>query len=587
LGLDKEEDNNMNKIKIVDQTIRLAQQGLWGFMMRTDHIAPIAETMDRVGYKAIGTVGGNGYVVEVRNLNEDPWERVRLLSRLMTRTPIRGSYQIWGLADFDQTTPRDIISLWIKRCIANGIKSFWVCDYQTDMEKFVYFARIAKAEGAEVAVALVYASSPVHTNEYWARKTRLIAEAKECVDAIVIGDPGGVLTPENTREFLTTVQRNCDGIPIEFQAQCSSGLAPQTYMEAIKVGVTTLQTAVAPLANGTSMPSTESILKNARHLGFTSDIDEDALAAESEHFRKIAEKEGFPIGVPPEYDLSFFEHQVPGGMMTNLTRQLREVKMEHRLDEILEEVVRVRKDFGYPVMATPYSQIVGAQAADNVISGERYKQVTDSTIKYVLGFYGEPVGAIDQNLMDKIMSFPRTKEFLNWKPASYLKSVDELRKEVGPELPDDELLLKLLIPGQPLKRGEAKKQTSAPAAKPTAPGSTSMDFPTEFSVDVDGEVFNVKISPVWDGEEGAEGEVSKKKKVKDVPAGAVSSGIAGLVLSFEVNVGDTVNAGDLVAMVEAMKMRRHVNCPHGGVVQEICAEAGEIVDPEDVLMVVV
>ncbi len=410
----------MDKIQIVDQTIRLAQQGLWGFMMRTDHIEPIAEVMDRVGYKAIGTVGGNGYVIQVRNLDEDPWERVRMLSRALKRTTLRGSYQIWGLADFEQTTPRDIIALWIRRCIANGIKSFWVCDYQTDMEKFAYFARIAKAEGAEVCVALVYASSPLHTNEHWARKVKLIAEVKDCVDAIVIGDPGGVLTPEYTREFLTTVQRNCDGIPIEFQAQCSSGLASITYVEAMKAGVTIMQTAVAPLANGTSMPSTESVLKNARRLGFTVDIDEDALAAESEHFRKIAEKEGFPLGVPMEYDLFYFEHQVPGGMMTNLTRQLREVKMEDRLGEILEEVVRVRKDFGYPVMATPYSQIVGAQAADNVISGERYKQVSDSTIKYVLGFYGEPVGPLDQNLVDRVMNAPRTKEFLIGHPAFIL-----------------------------------------------------------------------------------------------------------------------------------------------------------------------
>ncbi len=575
----------MDKIQIVDQTIRLAQQGLWGFMMRTDHIAPIAEVMDQVGYKAIGTVGGNGYVVEVRNLDEDPWERVRLLSRSVKRTPIRGSYQIWGLADFEQTTPRDIIALWIKRCVANGIKSFWVCDYQTDMEKFIYFARIAKAEGAEVAVALVYASSPVHTNEHWARKTKLIAEAKDCVDAIVIGDPGGVLTPENTREFLTTVQRNCDGIPIEFQAQCSSGLASMTYVEAMKAGVTTLQTAVAPLANGTSMPSTESILKNARRLGFASDLDEDALAAESDHFRKIAEKEGFPIGVPMEYDLFYFEHQVPGGMMTNLTRQLKEVRMEHRLEEILEEVVRVRKDFGYPVMATPYSQIVGAQAADNVISGERYKQVSDSTIKYILGYYGDPVGPVDQNLVDRVMNVPRTKAFLDWKPENYLKSVEKLRKEIGPELSDDELLLKILIPAKPVKRGEPKKQTGAPAAKPMAGGSPSMDFPQEFSVDVDGEVFSVKISPVLNGTPRI-AEVESPKKRTEAKPGGVPAGMAGLVLSFEVKVGDTVKAGDLVAMVEAMKMRRHINCPHGGVVKEICTCEGEIVQPDDVLMVV-
>ena len=578
----------MNKIEFVDQTLRDAQQSLWGFTMRTDHMTPIAEMMDRVGYRAIATVGSQAFTVQVRNLNEDPWERIRILSKLITRTPLRGSYQIGSLSSFDLSTPRDIITLWIKRSIANGIKSFWICDYQTDMEKFVYFARIAKAEGGEVVPALMYTSSPAHTNEHWARKTRLLAEAKDCVDRIMIEDASGVITPEGTRELVSTVQKNCEGLPIEFHSHCNSGLAPLCYLEAIQSGVTTVHTAVAPLANGTSLPATETILRNARRLGYTSDLNEDALAAVSAHFRNIAEKEGLPIGVPMEYDLFHFEHQVPGGMMTNLTRQLREVGMEHRLDEILEEVVLVRKEFGYPVMATPYSQIVGAQAVENVVSGERYKQLTDEVIKYVLGYYGEPVVPVDQNVMDRVMGLPRTKEFLNWKPEGYLKSVEELRQEIGPELSDDDLLLRTLIPGKPLKRGEPKEQVTAPVAKPRTPGSPPIDFPTEFSVDVDGEVFNVKISPVWGGTERTTRRERPEgpKRPKELPAGAVVSGMAGLVLSFEVKVGDSVNAGDRVAMIEAMKMRRHVNCPRSGVVKEICAREGEIVEPDDVLMVV-
>jgi pyruvate/oxaloacetate carboxyltransferase len=578
----------MNKIEFVDQTLRDAQQSLWGFTMRTDHMTPIAEMMDRVGYRAIATVGSQAFTVQVRNLNEDPWERIRILSKLITRTPLRGSYQIGSLSSFDLSTPRDIISLWIKRSVANGIKSFWICDYQADMEKFVYFARIAKAEGAEVVPALMYTSSPAHTNEHWARKTRLIAEAKDYVDRIMIEDASGVITPEGTRDLVSTVRKNCEGLPIEFHSHCNSGLAPLCYLEAIQSGVTTVHTAVAPLANGTSLPATETILRNARRLGYSSDLDEDVLAAVSVHFRKIAGKEGLSIGVPMEYDLFHFEHQVPGGMMTNLTRQLREVGMEHRLEEILEEVILVRKEFGYPVMATPYSQIVGAQAVENVVSGVRYKQLTDEAIKYVLGYYGEPVVPVDQNIMDRVMGLPRTKEFLNWMPEGYLKTVEELRQEIGPELSDDDLLLRILIPGKPLKRGGPKEQVTASVAKSIAPGSPPIDFPTEFSVDVDGEVFNVKISPVWGGAERTTGRERPEgaKRPKELPAGAVVSGMAGLVLSFEVKVGDSVNAGDLVAMIEAMKMRRHVNCPHGGVVKEICAREGEIVEPDDVLMVV-
>ena len=574
-----------NKIDFVDQTIRDAQQSLWGFTMRTDMITPIAQTMDQVGYRAIATVGSQAFTIQVRNLNEDPWERIRILSKMITKTPLRGSYQTGSLSSFDLSTPRDIITLWIKRSVANGLKSFWICDYQDDMKRFVYFARIAKAEGAEVVPALMYTYSPVHTSEVWARKTRLIAEAKDCVDRIMIEDAGGVLTPEHTRELVSTVQKNSDGIPLEFHSHCNSGLAPLCYLEAIKSGVTTVHTAVAPLANGTSLPATETILRNAQRLGYSSNLDEDALAAVSAHFRKIAEREGLPIGAPAEYDLFHYEHQVPGGMMTNLTRQLREVGMEHRLNEILEEVILVRKEFGYPVMATPYSQIVGAQAVENVVSGERYKQIPDEVIKYVMGYYGEPVVPVDQNVVDRVMSLPKAKEFTNWKPEGYFKSVEELRQEIGPELSDDELLLRILIPGKPIKWGEPRKEVKPPVVKATAPTHTPTDFPMEFSVDVDGEVFNVKISPVWDQADRTM-EVERPKRPKELPKGAVACGMAGLILAIKVKVGDRVSKGDLVAMIEAMKMRREVHSPHSGVVKEICVHEGEMVDPEDILMVV-
>lgn len=582
-----------DKIYFVDQTIRDAQQSLWGYMMRTDMITPIAEIMDRVGYRDIATVGSQAFTVQVRNLGEDPWERTRTLSKLIKKTPIRGSYQIGSLSSFDLSTPRDIITLWIKRSIANGIKGFWVCDYQDDMEKFIYFARIAKAEGAEVVPAIMYTSSPAHTSEHWANKTRLLLQARDCIDRIMIEDASGVITPDATREFISIIRDNCEGLPLEFHCHCNAGLAPLCYLEAIKAGVTTLHTAVMPLANSTSLPAVETVLKNARRLGFTSDIDEDALNAVSTHFRKIAEKEGLPIGAPVEYDLFHFDHQVPGGMMTNFARQLREVGMEDRLNQILEETILVRKDLGYPVMATPYSQIVGVQALEHVISGKRYEQITDEIIKYSLGYYGEPVVPIDANVMDRIMNYPRTREFLGWKPEGYLKSVEEFRSKLGPELSDDDLLLKILIPGKPITKDK-------PGGKPTAPPAGKVektvahDFPTSFNVEVDGDVFTVRISPVWNADEGAGvslGAVSEKafkaeRKQETPPPGAVLSGMSGLVLSIEVKIGDRITEGDTLAMIEAMKMRRRLGSPHSGVVKEVRAREGDIVNPEDILMVV-
>jgi pyruvate/oxaloacetate carboxyltransferase len=580
----------MNKVDFVDQTIRDAQQSLWGYMMRTDHIEPIAEAMDRVGYRAIATAGSQAFTIQVRSHNEDPWERIRILSRLLRRTSLRGSYQTGSLSAFDLSTPRSIIELWIQRSIANGIRSFWICDYQDDMDRFRYYAEIAKGQGAEIVTAIMYSSSPAHTKEHWAHKARLIASTKDCVDRIHIEDASGVITPDQTRELLAVVQANCGGIPIEFHAHCNSGLAPLCYLEALKCGVTTLHTAVAPLANGTSLPATETILKNARRMGFDSDIDEDALAAVSAHFRKVAETEGLPIGAPMEFDLFYLEHQVPGGMMTNLTRQLREVGMEHRLGEILDEVVHVRKDFGYPVMATPYSQIVGVQAVQNLIAGERYKNITDETIKYALNYYGEPVVPIDQQLMDRIMSLPKTRDFMHWQPPNFTKPVEELRQEIGPQLSDDELLLKILIPGKPAQQSAQKKAAAPATAQPRAAAAAGAPvnngaIPTRFSVEVDGEVFTVKVSAIVDGD-GQSVEASVEEQPKEAPKGAVVPGMAGLILAIEVKVGDSVAEGGVVAMIEAMKMRRQILAPHGGTVREIWAKEGEIVDARDVLMVV-
>jgi pyruvate/oxaloacetate carboxyltransferase len=552
-------------------------------------MVPIAETMDKVGYKAIATVGSQAFTVQVRNLNEDPWERIRTLSKLITQTPIRGSYQIGSLSSFDLGTPRDIIALWIKRSVANGMKSFWICDYQYEMEKFIYFARLAKAEGAEVVPALMYTSSPVHTKAHWAQKTQRLMEAGEYIDRIMIEDASGIITPEETKELVSTVKKYSDGLPLEFHSHCNSGLAPLCYLEAIKSGATTVHTAVAPLANGTSLPATESILKNVRRLGYATDLDENALAAVSAHFRKIAETEGLPIGVPGEYDLFHFEHQVPGGMMTNLTRQLREVGMLDRLEEILEEVILVRKEFGYPVMATPYSQIVGAQAMENVVSGKRYEQMTDEAIKYVLGYYGEPITPIDPNIKDKVLNLPRTKEFIDWQPKGYLKPVEEFRQEVGSDLSDDELLLKVIIPGGPAKGKAQKPRSDKKPAGDKTPSIPQLGGPMAFSVEVDGEIFNVKISPS-EGEIGhevtAETPTERPKKPKVVPPGAVQSNMAGTVVSVKVNVEDRVNQGDLLATIEAMKMMREVLSPHGGVVKEICVLEGEMLEPDDILMVV-
>ena len=283
-----------------------------------------------------------------------------------------------------------------------------------------------------------------------------------------------------------------------------------------------------------------------------------------------------------EYDLFHFEHQVPGGMMTNLTRQLREIKMEHRLDEILEEVMRVRREYGYPVMATPYSQIVGAQAFENVVSGERYKNVTDESIKYLLGYYGEPAFPLDPELMDRVMSLPRTKELLDWKPEGYLKSVEELRQEIGPDLSDDDLLLKILIPGRPAKRERAGRSTAA--APRRGAGASAGAAPAGrrrragAPPDLAG-VPQILHASTWTGRSSTSrslpssvraGAPSRSRRPRrprrrgNCPRARSCAAAPGLVLSIQVKVGDAVAEGDEVAMIETMKMRRYILSSQAG-----------------------
>jgi oxaloacetate decarboxylase alpha subunit len=226
--------------------------------------------------------------------------------------------------------------------------------------------------GVETVVNLIFSVSPRHTDEFYAQKAREVAALKPY--RICFKDVGELLTPERTRALIPIIRANINDVPLEFHAHCNNGLAPFCYLEAIKLGVKIVHTAIPPLANGSSQPSVFNVASNARALGYSPVVDEAALKPVSEHFTSIAKLEGFPIGTAVEYDHSQYLHQVPGGMISNLRYQLRLMGMEHKLEATLEEAGRVRAEFGYPIMVTPLSQFVGSQAAINIILGERYKE---------------------------------------------------------------------------------------------------------------------------------------------------------------------------------------------------------------------
>lgn len=428
----------MSEVNFVDTTLRDGQASLWAMEMRTDMILPVAEYMDQAGFKAIEVIGIAFLKKCVRELREDPLERIRLLRQRIRNTPLRAirGRHIGGF----QITPRAIEELCQERLVALGVRQIRISDSSNTVAIWRELVNSARHAGLQTVVNLIYTISPKHTDEYYAQKTRDAAGLG--IDGICLKDPGGLLTPESTRTLVPAVLQNAGVIPVEFHTHCNTGLGPLCCLEAIQLGIQTINTAIPPLADASSNPSVFNVAMNARVLGYTPTVDEEALRPVAEHFTKIAKRVGLPIGAPLPYDCLHLMHQVPGGMISNFRHQLAKVGLEGKLQAVLEETSRVREELGYPIMVTPYSQFVGTQAAMNVILGERYKVIPDEVVQYALGMWGEEESSsIAPNIRDRILNNPRAAELAKWRPSE--PSLQDLRRKYGgPGVSDDELLLR-------------------------------------------------------------------------------------------------------------------------------------------------
>ena len=429
----------VDELKFVDTTIWDGPQSLWSMKMRTNMMLPAAPILDQAGFEAIEIMASPEFKKCVRDLKEDPWERLRRVRQAVTKTPlrfIRGRYNSAFQIESDA-----LVDLWTERLAAHGIDELRVSDSSNTPKGWKKQLEFAHRHGMDIILNLIYSFSPKHTDEYYAGKTRQAAALRP--KALCIKDPGALITPERVRTLVPVVLANAGEIPVEFHTHCLTGLGALSTLEAIKQGVTCVNTAIPPLAEGASNPSTFNITSNARALGYKPKINDASLREVERHFTAIAEEEDLPIGRPMAYDYSQYLHQVPGGMISNFRFQLGRVGMEDRLADALEETARVRADLGYPIMVTPYSQFVGTQAALNVITGGRYKAITDEVIHYALGWWGEEErSSIDANVRDIILSSPRAKELANRQPEQL--SQKELRQRYGGlGVSDDELLLRI------------------------------------------------------------------------------------------------------------------------------------------------
>jgi oxaloacetate decarboxylase (Na+ extruding) subunit alpha len=432
----------MKEIKIIDQTLRDGHQCLWASRMTTAMMLPVAEKMDRAGIDGIDLIGGGHFDVCVRYLKENPWERIRIMSKKITHTPLYGTARSRHLTGFD-VVPNDLLLLWTERFIANGIKRFRSVEPLNDLDAIVYLLKRAKELGAYTIGVLAYGHSPVHTDELYVQKaTELIQRAD--VNAIMLKDAGGLLTPERIRTLIPAIKKVIGTIPLELHTHCTTGLGPLVVLEGVKYGVDQVHTSIAPLANGAAQPATQTIVRNLRDMGYTVNIDDALIAEISEHFTKVAEQEGKPLGVPVEYDAFHFEHQVPGGMVSHFKSQLAQAGLTNKLDAVLHECARIRSELGWPIMITPFSQLVGTQAVFNVVHGERYKIIPDEVKKYVLGYYGKLVAPVEPGVLDKIIESGSKSIALVPPPPE--PAVPALRKKY-PNMSDEERLLRYSYAG--------------------------------------------------------------------------------------------------------------------------------------------
>jgi oxaloacetate decarboxylase alpha subunit len=431
--------------------------------MTTGMMLPVASRMNDAGFTHMEIIATSHFKKCVRELREDPWERIRLLAKKMTKTDLT-LMMGHNITAFD-LTPFSLVKLFLERIAGAGINRIELMDASNDMffriPECVGFAREA---GLKVSLALIYSHSPRHTDEYYAQRTRDAVTLKP--DTIYLKDSGGLLTPERTRTVLPAMLANADGIPIELHSHCTTGLAPLCYLEAVKAGVRTLHTAIPPLANGSSQPSIFNVINNLRILGYESSVNEKDLLPVADHFTYIAQREDLAIGTPLEYDEYQYVHQVPGGVISNLKHQLSKMRMEDRLDDVLREIVQVKQELGYPIMVTPFSQFVASQAAINIMTGERYKQVTDEVIMYTMGHWGkEAAASIDPNIADMVLATPRAKELSQWEAPQ--PSIEQLRqRHGGSTVSDEELILRFII-------GDEKEIDAMRAAGPVKEYVTS------------------------------------------------------------------------------------------------------------------
>jgi len=431
------------KLQIVETSLRDGNQCLWSALgIDTARTLTIAPTMDRVGFKAIDFTTSTHMGVAVRYKQEDPWERIRLMAKATPNTPLQFLSTGFRFISWQTASP-EFMRLAFATLIKNGMRRFALADPMNDADSNVACAKMIKAVSGEYVVgALVFTLSPIHDDAHYVACARTLAESPY-VDALYIKDPGGLLTPLRARTLIPAVKAVIGDKPLELHTHCTIGVGELTYMDAPEWGVSAVQCASGAASDGISNPPSDRVVANLRSLGHQIGIDDRALAEVNRYFTRLAEAEGLPAGRPQAFDAGYLHHQLPGGTIGTMRRHLAETRVSHLEAAVIEELGRVRQELGWPIVMTPFAQMLITQAVLNVTGKERYAIIPDEIIRYALGKFGRPNVPIAPEVMDRIASLPRARE-LRDEPG--MPPLRELRQRIGPDLSDEDFLLRATMP---------------------------------------------------------------------------------------------------------------------------------------------
>ena len=590
------------KIKMTELVLRDAHQSLFATRLRLDDMLPIAHELDDIGYWSLEAWGGATFDSCIRFLGEDPWVRLRELKKACPKTPLQMLLRGQNLLGYRHYAD-DVVERFVERCVANGMDVFRVFDALNDPRNMKAALQAVRKFGGHAQGTLSYTTSPVHTMQTWLDTTEQLLEIG--IDSLVIKDMSGILNPMAAADLVREIKKRFD-VELHLHCHSTTGMAEMALLKAVEAGVDGIDTAISSMSGTYGHPATESLVATLQGTEYDTGLDIPRLEKIAAYFRNVRKKYAKFEGQLRGVDSRILVAQVPGGMLTNLENQLKQQNASDKLDLVLEEIPRVRKDLGYIPLVTPTSQIVGTQSVINVLTGERYKTIAKETAGILKGEYGKTPAPVDSALQAQVLEgaapiTDRPADHIAPEMAKIEAEVAEQAKAKGVKLADnavDDALIVALFPQIAWKFLENRNNPAAfePAPtgnesavenKPVSKAAPSTSGSAVYTVELEGKAFVVKVSEGGDISHVATTAPQAAPQVAPAPATGgtpVTAPMAGNIWKVVATEGQTVAAGDVLFILEAMKMETEVKAAQAGTVRGICVKAGDAVAVGDTVM---